>query len=45
MNFDLNETQLLVQRTARDYATQSILPQAAAIDREERFPFEILKGL
>jgi alkylation response protein AidB-like acyl-CoA dehydrogenase len=45
MDFDLNETQRLVQQTARDFAQKAILPEAAAIDREERFPFAILKGL
>ena len=45
MDFTPNDTQRLVQQTARDYAQKTILPQAAAIDREERFPFEILKGL
>ena len=45
MNFDLTDTQQLVQQTARDFATKSILPQAADIDRDEKFPFEILKGL
>src|SRR4029079_13284532 len=28
-----------------DYATRVIMPEAAAIDREERFPRAILKGL
>lgn len=45
MDFELNETQRLVQQTARDFAQKTILPEAAAIDREERFPFAILKGL
>ena len=45
MDFDLTDTQGLVQQTARDFASKSILPRAAAIDREERFPTEILKGL
>ena len=45
MDFTPNETQLMVQATARDYATRAIGPEAAAIDREERFPREILKGL
>jgi len=45
MDFELNDTQRLVQQTARDFATKSIAPEAAAIDREERFPFAILKGL
>jgi alkylation response protein AidB-like acyl-CoA dehydrogenase len=45
MEFTLNETQAMVQKAARDYATRAIMPEAAAIDREERFPREILKGL
>ena len=45
MDFALGETQVMVQRAARDYATRVIAPAAAAIDREERFPAEILKGL
>jgi alkylation response protein AidB-like acyl-CoA dehydrogenase len=45
MNLALNETQLMVQKTARDFATRSIEPHAAEIDRKERFPREILKGL
>jgi alkylation response protein AidB-like acyl-CoA dehydrogenase len=39
------EVQRMVQGTARDYAQRVILPEAAAIDREERFPSAILKGL
>ncbi len=45
MDFEPNETQALIQRTARDYAERVIKPVAAALDKEERFPFEILKGL
>jgi len=45
MDLELNDTQRLVQQTARDFAQRAILPEAAAIDREERFPFAILKGL
>ena len=45
MDFTPNETQLLVQQTARDYATRVIQPAAAEIDKNERFPREILKGL
>jgi alkylation response protein AidB-like acyl-CoA dehydrogenase len=45
MHFDLNDTQKLVQQTARDYATRVIAPQAADIDKHERFPRDILKGL
>jgi len=45
MDLTLDETQTMVQKAAREYASRVILPQAAAIDREERFPREILKGL
>ena len=45
MELTLDETQTLIQKTAREYATRVILPEAAAIDREERFPTAILKGL
>jgi alkylation response protein AidB-like acyl-CoA dehydrogenase len=45
MNLTLTETQALVQKTARDYAQRAIAPEAAAIDREERFPKEQLRGL
>jgi hypothetical protein len=45
MNLELTETQQMVQKAARDYATRVIAPQAASIDREGRFPAEILKGL
>ncbi|HEY6460333.1 MAG TPA: acyl-CoA dehydrogenase family protein, partial [Polyangiaceae bacterium] len=45
MDLDLNETQLLVQKTARDYATRVVAPQAAAIDASEEFPRSVLKGL
>ncbi|MEJ7731492.1 MAG: acyl-CoA dehydrogenase family protein [Polyangiaceae bacterium] len=45
MNIDLTETQELVVRTARDYAERVIRPVAAELDRTEKFPFEILKGL
>ena len=45
MDFELNETQVMVQKAAREYATRAILPEAAAIDHEERFPRAQLKGL
>jgi alkylation response protein AidB-like acyl-CoA dehydrogenase len=38
VNVDLSETQTLVVRSARE-------PVAAELDREERFPKDILKGL
>lgn len=45
MKLTLNETQSMVQEAARNYATRVIAPQAADIDKHERFPREILKGL
>ena len=45
MDLSLNETQKLVQDTAREFATRVIEPVAREIDEKERFPREILKGL
>lgn len=45
MDLDLNDTQRLIRDTARDFAHRSIAPKAAEIDRDGRFPREILKGL
>ncbi len=45
MDLDRNETQELIVKTARDYAERVIRPVAADLDREGRFPKEILKGL
>ena len=45
MKLALGDTQALVQKTARDYATRVLLPQAASIDRNEAIPREVLKGL
>jgi alkylation response protein AidB-like acyl-CoA dehydrogenase len=45
MDLELSETQALVQKTARDFATRIVAPQAAEIDATERFPREVLAGL
>ncbi|MCC6526717.1 MAG: acyl-CoA dehydrogenase family protein [Polyangiaceae bacterium] len=45
MDFDLTETQALIQKTARDYANERLVPVAASLDREGRFPREELRGL
>ena len=45
MKLSQNDTQTLVQKTARDFATRVLLPQAAAIDRNELIPPEVLRGL
>jgi butyryl-CoA dehydrogenase len=45
MDFALTEEQLLIQKTARELALKEILPQAAKIDEEHRFPAELVKRL
>ena len=45
MNLELTETQQLIAKTARDFADRVIRPVAATLDREERFPAEIVAGL
>jgi len=45
MHLEFTETQSLIQQTARDYAQRRIVPVAAQIDRESRFPKDILKEL
>src|SRR5580700_4067366 len=45
MDLDLSETQQLIVKTAREYAERVIRPIAAELDRESRFPREILGEL
>lgn len=45
MQFELSETQKLIQQTAREFAERRIRPLAATIDRESRFPADILREL
>jgi short/branched chain acyl-CoA dehydrogenase len=45
VNFDLTEEHELVRRTVRDFAEQRIAPVAEELDREERFPYEIVAEL
>jgi len=42
MQFDLTEEQQAVLKTARDFATNEVLPKAAEIDREHRHPKELV---
>lgn len=42
MDFQLTEEQRMVQITARDFATNEVLPKAAEIDREHRHPKELV---
>lgn len=45
MDLDLNETQAMVQKSARDYAAKHIAPKAAEIDKKSIFPKEQMLGL
>ena len=45
MNFDLTEEQELVRRTVRDFAEEKIAPVAEELDREHRFPYELVAEL
>lgn len=42
MQFNPTEEQLAVQTTAREFATNEVLPKAAEIDREHRHPTELV---
>jgi acyl-CoA dehydrogenase len=43
MNFELNDEQKLIRRTAREFARKEIQPLAAQCDRDARFPMEVFE--
>jgi short/branched chain acyl-CoA dehydrogenase len=45
MDFDLSDDHRLIQRTVRDFAANEVAPVAAELDREKRFPYEIVAQL
>jgi short-chain 2-methylacyl-CoA dehydrogenase len=45
MNFDLTEEQQDVRRLVRDFAEGEVRPVAEELDREKRFPYEIVRKL
>ncbi|MEX2447764.1 MAG: acyl-CoA dehydrogenase family protein [Solirubrobacterales bacterium] len=45
MNFDLSDEQKLLRDTVRDFARQEVAPVAEELDREKRFPYEIVAKL
>jgi short-chain 2-methylacyl-CoA dehydrogenase len=42
MHFDLDDDAELLRRTVRDFAEQEVAPVAEELDREKRFPYEIV---
>src|ERR671924_2184474 len=45
MDFDLSPDHDLIRRTVRDFAQQEVAPVAEELDREKRFPYEIVAKL
>ena len=45
MNFALEPEHELIRETVRDFATQRVAPVAEALDREARFPYELVEAL
>lgn len=45
MDLELNETQKMIQSSARDFATRVVAPRAAELDRTGVFPTDTVKGL
>ena len=45
MDFDLSNEHRLIQTTVRDFAQQEVAPAAEELDREKRFPYEIVAKL
>lgn len=42
MDFSLNESQVLIQQVVHDFAQNELAPLAADLDREKRFPHDII---
>jgi short-chain 2-methylacyl-CoA dehydrogenase len=42
VNFDLTEEHELLRRTVRDFAEQRVAPVAEELDREHRFPYDLV---
>jgi len=45
MNYELTQEQELLRRTVRDFAESRVAPVAEELDREERFPYELVSEL
>jgi short/branched chain acyl-CoA dehydrogenase len=42
VNFELSDEQQLLRQTVREFALTRVAPQAAELDREARFPYELV---
>jgi short/branched chain acyl-CoA dehydrogenase len=42
VNYELTEEQALLRRTVRDFAESRVAPVAEELDREERFPYDLV---
>ena len=45
MNFDLDQEHELVRSTVRDFAQDRVAPVAEELDREGRFPYDLVAGM
>jgi short-chain 2-methylacyl-CoA dehydrogenase len=45
VNLDLTEEHELVRRTVRDFAVERVAPVAEELDREHRFPYELVREM
>jgi alkylation response protein AidB-like acyl-CoA dehydrogenase len=45
MDFQLSEAEKMLERQAKEFVQNEVAPRAAQIDREDRFPIELLKEL
>jgi short-chain 2-methylacyl-CoA dehydrogenase len=45
LDFELSDEQGLLRDTVRDFARQEVAPAAADLDREKRFPYELVRKL
>jgi short-chain 2-methylacyl-CoA dehydrogenase len=45
MNYELTDEQELLRKTVRDFAVSRVAPVAEELDREERFPYELVSEL
>ncbi|HEY8296463.1 MAG TPA: acyl-CoA dehydrogenase family protein [Candidatus Baltobacteraceae bacterium] len=45
MNFDLTDEQKAIQQTVREFAQERVVPRAEEMDREEAFPYDLVKEM